>query len=244
MWRLVARRVSVRAGDARATARARRRLPRAVELTDMPARGGARRRGGATDARAVGAEDGAPTGDPDDPAVAREFWESLWRRGEDVFTLEGMNPNLLTHWTALLGGTGERRRVLLPMCGRSADLAHLARGGHDVVGVEYVAEAVEGVGRLQGVLMRRGPVRAPGSSGGFDVYTCDVSRARGSLVLLCGDIMDLNVWSCGGKFDAIWDRGGLSTIARGKWPAYLSLCHALLVPNGARSRGGSLCRCC
>ena len=60
-----------------------------------------------------------------------EFWKERWVRGEIGFHQAEVEPGLVTH----LGGLAPTR-VLVPLCGKSLDLAWLATQGHQVVGVE------------------------------------------------------------------------------------------------------------
>ena len=66
-------------------------------------------------------------------------WLKRWREGRTGFH-EGRPNDLLVHHAARLAGC---RRVLVPLCGKSEDLAFLAARGHDVVGVELAEQAVQ-----------------------------------------------------------------------------------------------------
>lgn len=67
-----------------------------------------------------------------------EFWRARWQEGKIGFH-EGKPNALLAQFAARLDGM---RRVLVPLCGKSDDLAYLASLGHEVVGIELVADAV------------------------------------------------------------------------------------------------------
>lgn len=67
-----------------------------------------------------------------------EFWSARWREGRIGFHEGRPNAHLQRHVARL----GERRRVLVPLCGKAEDLAWLASRGHEVVGVELVEDAV------------------------------------------------------------------------------------------------------
>ncbi len=66
-----------------------------------------------------------------------EFWKTRWQAGQIGFHEGRPNAFLEAHAARL----GIARRVLVPLCGKSVDLAYLAGLGHDVVGVELVEEA-------------------------------------------------------------------------------------------------------
>jgi thiopurine S-methyltransferase len=71
-----------------------------------------------------------------DPA----FWLQRWREGQIGFHLPAANPLLLAHWPALALPAGAR--VLVPLAGKSHDLAWLAEQGLAVTGVELSPLAV------------------------------------------------------------------------------------------------------
>ena len=70
-----------------------------------------------------------------------EFWQARWARSEIGFHLSEVNPYLQRYWPAL--GLPEGARVLVPLCGKSLDLAWLVGQGYQVVGVELAPRAVE-----------------------------------------------------------------------------------------------------
>ncbi len=67
-----------------------------------------------------------------------EFWRARWQEGKIAFH-EGKPNVLLAQFASRLDG---KRRVLVPLCGKSDDLAYLASLGHEVVGIELVEDAV------------------------------------------------------------------------------------------------------
>lgn len=62
------------------------------------------------------------------------FWHERWVDGRIGFHRPDTNPQLAAWWPSL--GLTPGARVLVPLCGKSLDLAWLASQGHDVVGVE------------------------------------------------------------------------------------------------------------
>ncbi len=69
-----------------------------------------------------------------------DFWRERWREGQIGFHLPTVNPLLVTHWPQLALASGAR--VLVPLAGKSHDLAWLAGQGLVVTGVELSALAV------------------------------------------------------------------------------------------------------
>jgi thiopurine S-methyltransferase len=123
-----------------------------------------------------------------------EFWHARWARNEIGFHLGEVNPWLRRYWPALQLPPGSR--VLVPLCGKSLDLAWLVAQGQQVLGVELSALAVEAFFAEQGL-----PCDVE-VQGAFRRY-----RA-GALQLWCGDFFALtaaDVADC----VALYDRAAL-----------------------------------
>ncbi len=130
----------------------------------------------------------------EDSHVDEAFWQRRWTRNEIGFHLNEVNPYLLRHWSCLCLARGAR--VLVPLCGKSIDMAWLVDQGFAVLGVELSERAVEDFFAEQGLVAEvsdRGP---------FTIYR------SGSLEVLCGDFFELSgadVVDC----QAIYDRAAL-----------------------------------
>lgn len=121
-----------------------------------------------------------------------EFWRARWSEGRIGFH-EG-RPNALLARHAKVLGAG--RRVLVPLCGKSEDLAFLAAQGHEVVGIELVESAV------RDFFYEHGIDPEVSASGPFTRY-----QAPG-LTLLVGDVFDATTQHVG-PVDALYDRAAL-----------------------------------
>jgi thiopurine S-methyltransferase len=69
------------------------------------------------------------------------FWHNRWENDLIGSHQQQVNPYLQQHWPAL--GIAPGDRVLVPLCGKSLDMAWLAAQGHDVLGVELSERAVK-----------------------------------------------------------------------------------------------------
>jgi thiopurine S-methyltransferase len=119
-----------------------------------------------------------------------EFWHSNWADGGGAFT-SGERGRLLTaHWPKLEIPPGSV--VLVPMSGKSPDMAWLAAHGFDVVGVEISPIACEAFFAEHHIAAHRA------AAGPF------VRWKGGGVTILQGDFFDLD-----GTFGAALDRGGL-----------------------------------
>jgi thiopurine S-methyltransferase len=72
-------------------------------------------------------------------AMQPEFWKSRWSEGKTAFH-EGTPNTFLTRHAARIA---DRRRILVPLCGKTEDLAFLAAHDHEVIGIELVEDAVK-----------------------------------------------------------------------------------------------------
>ncbi|HEY1488649.1 MAG TPA: methyltransferase domain-containing protein [Micromonosporaceae bacterium] len=144
----------------------------------------------------------------------RDFWAEAWRTGRTAFHRERPHPDLVAYHDATLG---DARRVLVPLCGRTPDLAFLAERHDEVVGVEFVPEAVELYAEQHGLV-------ASGRVGSLTAYR------RGGLTVLLGDFFA--VPDALGPFDAIWDRAALVALDAATRPRYAETCRRLLRNGG------------
>lgn len=70
-----------------------------------------------------------------------DFWLECWRRGQTGFHQTRVTPLLQKHWASLR--VPKAGRVLVPLAGKSLDVAWLAEHGHDVLAVELSPIAVQ-----------------------------------------------------------------------------------------------------
>jgi thiopurine S-methyltransferase len=119
-----------------------------------------------------------------------EFWQRRWAANQIGFHLPDVNPCLQRHWPSLELKSSDH--VLVPLCGKSLDLAWLAGQGFNVMGVELSQKAIEDFFSEQqqtATITQRGP---------FKVFSAQ------SIELWCGDFFALtaaDVAECVGLYD-------------------------------------------
>ncbi|WP_460370840.1 thiopurine S-methyltransferase [Pseudomonas sp. Tul1A2] len=144
-----------------------------------------------------------------------EFWHKKWASGQIGFHLPEVNPYLQRHWTAPASA-----RVLVPLCGKSLDLAWLAGRGHRVLGIELSEKAVENFFSEHQVQPQIS------EKGAFKVYRSDAFE------LWCGDFFALtasDVADC----TALYDRAALIALPapmRERYAAHLQR----ILPQGVQ----------
>lgn len=168
-------------------------------------------------ATAAGAVSASAAGDAADPG----FWRARWKEGRTGWHRERVQPWLEQQRGAFLGAGKPAARILVPLCGKSVDLAWLAKQGAAVVGVDVAEEAVEGLRREQQVaLVPKEGVAAPFR--GF---------AAGALEFWLGDFFGLDP-ARHGHFDAAFDRAALVALPRSRRRDYARTLAALLGERG------------
>jgi thiopurine S-methyltransferase len=143
------------------------------------------------------------------------YWRARWREGKIGFHQGRPNEHLEAHRDVLEAA----RRVLVPLCGKSVDLAWLAQDRLDrtVVGVELVEEAVRAFFDEQGLTAQR---------------TQDGPLARyeaGRIEVVVGDFFELGRAELG-TFDGCFDRAALVALPPAMRTAYVAHLRTLLEP--------------
>lgn len=150
--------------------------------------------------------------------MKHEDWSARWREGRTAFHQAEAN-DLLVRYAERAWGHQPRRRVLVPLCGKSLDLVYLASRAESVVGVEFVVQAVVDFFASQSLepAVDAGPPRR---------YTAD------RYTLFAADFFSVGGQEVG-EVDAAFDRAALVALPAETRPAYAARLAELLSP-GAR----------
>ncbi|MFJ4354092.1 thiopurine S-methyltransferase [Pseudomonas sp. NPDC089428] len=144
------------------------------------------------------------------------FWQQRWADNQIGFHQSQVNPYLQQYWPQLQLAPGSR--VLVPLCGKSLDLAWLAGQGYRVLGVELSRRAVEAFFREHGLEPK------VTQQGAFEVW------CSGDVQLWCGDFFALraeDVADCA----ALYDRAALIALPPEMRAQYMRLLSQLLPPG-------------
>ncbi len=145
-----------------------------------------------------------------------DFWAQRWKEGRIGFH-EGRTNTFLERHVERLGTAP--RRVLVPLCGKTEDMAFLASRGHDVVGIEAVEDAVKAFFREHelepSVRELDGNVRAYSS---------------GKVTLLAGDVFACTKAHVG-AVDAFYDRAALVALPADVRTRYVAHLRTLFAPG-------------
>lgn len=141
------------------------------------------------------------------------FWITRWQEGRIGFH-EGHVNRLLERYAPRLHG---RARVLVPLCGKAEDMAHLASLGHEVVGVDLAEEAAVAFfaeHQMQPTRTAHGPF---------------VSFAAPGVTILVGDFFALTPELLG-PVHAFFDRAALIALPPPMRARYVAHLRTLLPP--------------
>jgi len=121
----------------------------------------------------------------------------------------------------------ENIRILVPLCGNSADMLWLADKGHSIVGVEKTAKYIKS-------FFNNSELEYEVTSEEMVTKKVDVYKAKSkNIAIYHCSIFDFN-WS-GGKFDGIWDQSAMpviNTMGEDKMKQYVQLLQSLLAQDG------------
>jgi thiopurine S-methyltransferase len=146
--------------------------------------------------------------------VKPEYWQERWREGRIGFHRADVNPLLVDHH----GPLGECLRLLVPLCGKSADLEWLAMQGHEVVGVELSELAA------QAFFAERQLTPTRRESGAFTEYR------HGLVAIWVGDFFALSE-AVVDSFDGAYDRAALIALPEELRPSYAGKLRELMRPK-------------
>jgi thiopurine S-methyltransferase len=149
-----------------------------------------------------------------DPA----FWRERWHEGRIAFHEGRPNSFLGRYHERVLAGLGS---VLVPLCGKTEDLAYLAGRGHTVFGIELVEDAV------RAFFAEHGTEAEVTRDGDLAIY-----RA-GAITLIAGNIFAVTPAQVG-DIDAIYDRAALVALPTDLRDRYVAHLRTVLAPTARR----------
>ena len=146
-----------------------------------------------------------------------DFWHNRWANQLIGFHQQQVNPHLQQYWPVL--GLAPGARVLVPLCGKSLDMAWLAAQGHGVLGVELSERAVSDF------FIEHGLEPQVSQQGEFKVY-----RSEG-IELWCGDFFALTPTDAAGC-TGLYDRAAIIALPASMRERYVAHLQALLPSPG------------
>ena len=150
--------------------------------------------------------------------MKHDFWLDAWKANKTGFHQDHVHPDLHTHSARFFGD--QPQRILVPLCGKSLDLAWMAGQGHEVVGAELSPLATGQLFEQAGLVPE---VHDEGS----------VQRWQsGRLTVFVGDFFALTDAQLG-RFSRVWDRAALVALPPDLRPRYTQRLRTLVAEDGA-----------
>lgn len=141
-----------------------------------------------------------------------DFWHQKWQKNEIGFHLSAANPWLVQYLASLQ--LAPSARILLPLCGKTLDIAWLLSQGFRVVGVELSAVAIDALFEQLAITPS---VRQ------LDTFT---HYSAPNIDLFVGDLFQLTPTLLG-KVDAVHDRAALVALPEAMRKQYTAHLRAL-----------------
>lgn len=130
--------------------------------------------------------------------MEHDFWHLKWQKNEIGFHLPQAHPLLVKHLPSL--ELDADKRIFLPLCGKTRDIAWLLAQGYRVVGAELSSIAVAAL--FEELKVGQGIVAQRETRGTLEYWYAEC------LEIYTGDVLQLNAAMLG-KVDAIYDRAAL-----------------------------------
>ncbi|MGY9072817.1 MAG: thiopurine S-methyltransferase [Acidimicrobiales bacterium] len=146
--------------------------------------------------------------------MQKSDWTSRWNAGQIGFHQPDVN-SFLGKYAEQVWGPDALGRVYVPLCGKSLDMVFLAKNAGEVVGVEFVEQAVEEFFAEQGLTP--------------DVESEPITRYQSeNYTLFVGDFFAITEAHTG-PIDAVFDRASLVALESDTRTRYADHMRSLLV---------------
>lgn len=122
-----------------------------------------------------------------------KFWQ---RRSDPSFHVSTPHKTLIKYYNQIIKDD-LRKRVLIPLCGKSRDMVYLADQGHEVVGIEFSDVAVKSYFEESNLDYTKEVFKI------FGVWKS--KDFRKNITIYQGDFYKVKA-KCLGLFDVVWDR--------------------------------------
>lgn len=146
-------------------------------------------------------------------------WKERWETNQIGWHSSDVNQNLKNHATVLFEKS-TTPAIAVPLCGKSLDMAWLAKQNAKVTGIELVQKAIEDFFAEQSLCATQSKKEDT------PCYHCD------RIEILHSDIFELPK-TLEGSFDAIYDRAAFVALPLELKQQYADLCLSLLKPDGS-----------
>uniref|UniRef100_A0A7S1D8X3 thiopurine S-methyltransferase n=2 Tax=Cyclophora tenuis TaxID=216820 RepID=A0A7S1D8X3_CYCTE len=167
----------------------------------------------------------------DESSEVLNSWKSRWNDNAIGWHIPDVHESLLKHGHQIIPQFTSKEetcsnpvRVFVPLCGKTVDMAFLARhkSVSEVVGIDGIKKALE-------EFSSENPDLGLAEKESSDAYERLVGK---NILLLKGDFFELNEASVGGLFDSVWDRASIVAIDPSLREDYVRVTKGLVKPGG------------
>jgi thiopurine S-methyltransferase len=148
--------------------------------------------------------------------MSNQRWQQMWKDNQIAFHQSDITPLLLQHFLTLKLNTPSR--ILVPLCGKSIDMAWLTTLGHHVVGIELSPIAIKAYFSERGVKPKKDRI------GKF------IRWRHGDCELWCGDVFDLTTINLM-RDHLVYDNAALTCFPQAIRQSYVDHFHRCLPPR-------------
>ena len=153
-----------------------------------------------------------------------DFWsQTFWSTGNLPWHIKNTNEFLVRHLDSLTK-EGETPTVLVPLCGKTADLVYLRDKGFKVIGVEGNRQPIEYFKMESGLRLKEGVLN------GVIFHETEDHK----LTIFQTDFLFMNIPSLEGTIDCVWDRAALNAISIHQRKDYITTVKKLLKATSFR----------
>lgn len=135
-----------------------------------------------------------------------QYWKTRWEENKIGWHIDDVNPNLI-NFLGRLTNSSTTKKIFVPLCGKTRDIAYLLSHGFEVFGIEGVRQAIEELDKENSFNLK------------FNEKELLYHTQDNRLQIYAGDLFKCPIekW---GPFDFIWDRGSFIAMEYPFRPAY------------------------
>jgi len=134
-----------------------------------------------------------------------DFWHDKWKNNKLGWHLDDVNPILVNHINKLSLSKGNR--ILVPLCGKTLDIAWLLSQGFNAIGAELSFKAIDELFINLNIKPKISKIK------NLTLYSTD------NLEIFVGDIFDIDTELLK-DIDAVYDRAALVALPKDMRPKY------------------------
>ena len=148
-----------------------------------------------------------------------EYWKGRYNQKSTAWHIDEIHPILVRQISSLTGEDGQSKRVFVPLCGKTRDIAYLLSLGHQVFAIEGVLQPILDLAAENSLSLKHNPTES--------IYHTEDGRLK----IYHGDLLKCPIERYG-PFDCVWDRAAFIAFEYSGREAYVDVMkRSLLKPD-------------